>query len=160
MAKNLSMYSITENIYTHSCPPLRYFCSLNLTFSHRIVQGKDCVLSLCAIVLRSSPPSHVSTSNGHRNSQLFCVHYRSMPSSTITLFSGLTSFDRKSNTYFVLLQRYFFTFRKATSPNIISGPYFRQHLCYFHLRNLHNLYVPYIDSCKWKSTNLGLSTVA
>jgi hypothetical protein len=32
-------------------------------------------LSLCAIVLRSSPPSHVSTCNGQRSSQLFCVHY-------------------------------------------------------------------------------------
>jgi hypothetical protein len=30
---------------THSCPPLRYFCSLNLTVSHRIIQGKDWVLS-------------------------------------------------------------------------------------------------------------------
>jgi hypothetical protein len=32
-------------------------------------------LSLCAIVLRSSPPSHVSTFTGQRSSQLFCVHY-------------------------------------------------------------------------------------
>jgi hypothetical protein len=41
----LSMYSITENITTYSCPPLRYFCSLNLNVSHRIIQGKNCVLS-------------------------------------------------------------------------------------------------------------------
>jgi hypothetical protein len=34
-----------------------------------------CSLSVCAIVLRSSPPSHVSTCNGQRSSQLFCVHY-------------------------------------------------------------------------------------
>jgi hypothetical protein len=34
-----------------------------------------CSLSLCAIVLRSSPPSHVSTCHGQRSSQLFCVHY-------------------------------------------------------------------------------------
>jgi len=32
-----------------------------------------CSLSLCAIVLQSSPPSHVSTSNGQRSLQLFCV---------------------------------------------------------------------------------------
>jgi hypothetical protein len=30
---------------THSCPPLRYFCSLKLTVSHCITQGKDWVLS-------------------------------------------------------------------------------------------------------------------
>jgi hypothetical protein len=30
---------------THSCPPLRYFFSLNVTLSHRIVLGKDWVLS-------------------------------------------------------------------------------------------------------------------
>jgi hypothetical protein len=34
-------------------------------------------LSLCAFVLPSSPSSHVSTSNGQRSSQLFCVHYNS-----------------------------------------------------------------------------------
>jgi hypothetical protein len=33
-----------------------------------------CSLSLCAIFLRSPPPSHVSASNGQRGSQLFCVH--------------------------------------------------------------------------------------
>jgi hypothetical protein len=48
MANSLSMYSITENIY-YSCPPLRFFCSLNLTVSHRIIQGKDWVLSLYAL---------------------------------------------------------------------------------------------------------------
>jgi hypothetical protein len=30
---------------THSCPPLRSFGSLNVTVSHRIIQGKDWVLS-------------------------------------------------------------------------------------------------------------------
>jgi hypothetical protein len=33
-----------------------------------------CSLSLCAIVFRSPPASHVSTSNSQRSSQLFCVH--------------------------------------------------------------------------------------
>jgi hypothetical protein len=32
-------------------------------------------LFLCAIVLRSPPASHVSTSYGQWSSQLFCVHY-------------------------------------------------------------------------------------
>jgi hypothetical protein len=61
---------------THSCPPLRYFCSLKLTVAHRIIQGKDWVFSLYAIVLRSPTPSHVSSCNGQRRSQLFCVDYR------------------------------------------------------------------------------------
>jgi hypothetical protein len=60
---------------THSCPPLLYFCSLNPTVSHGIIQANDCFLSLCAIVFRSSPASHVSSSNGQWRSQLFCVHY-------------------------------------------------------------------------------------
>jgi len=34
-----------------------------------------CFLSLCAIVFRSPPASHVSSSNGQWSSQLFCVHY-------------------------------------------------------------------------------------
>jgi hypothetical protein len=41
----LSMYSITENIYCSQLSSVRYFCSLNLTVSHRIIQGKDWVLS-------------------------------------------------------------------------------------------------------------------
>jgi hypothetical protein len=30
---------------THSCPPLRFFCSLNLNVSHCIIQGNDYVFS-------------------------------------------------------------------------------------------------------------------
>jgi hypothetical protein len=30
-------------------PQLRYFCSLNLTVPHHIIQGKDCVLSPCVL---------------------------------------------------------------------------------------------------------------
>jgi hypothetical protein len=74
----LSMYSITENIYCSQLssvaillkPEPNCFTSYNT----RKVLGSH---SLCAIVLRSSPPSHVSTSNGQRSSQLFCVHYNS-----------------------------------------------------------------------------------
>jgi hypothetical protein len=70
------MYSITENIYCSQLssvaillqPKLKYFTS----YSTRKGLGS---LSPCAIALRSSPPSHVSTCNGQRSSQLFCVHY-------------------------------------------------------------------------------------
>jgi hypothetical protein len=70
-----SVWACLKTFTTHSYPPLRYFCSLNLNVSHRIIQGNDCFLSLCAIVFRSPPASHVSTSNGQWSSQLFCVHY-------------------------------------------------------------------------------------
>jgi hypothetical protein len=72
----MSMYSITENIYYSHLysvaillQPERNCCT---SYNTRKVLGSH---SLCAIVLRSSPPSHVSTSNGQRSSQLFCVHY-------------------------------------------------------------------------------------
>jgi hypothetical protein len=78
----LSMYSITENIYYSQLSSVaivlqpepncftsyntrKALCSLSLSLS----------LSLCAVALPSSPSSHVSTSNGQRSSQLFCVHY-------------------------------------------------------------------------------------
>jgi hypothetical protein len=72
----LSMYSITENIYCsrlssvaiHLQPEPNCFTSYN-------TRKGLCSVSLCAIVLRSPPPSHVSTSNGQRSSQLFCVDY-------------------------------------------------------------------------------------
>jgi hypothetical protein len=70
------MYSITENIYYSQLssvalllqPEPKCFTSYNT------MKGLGS-LSLCAIVLRSSPPSHVSTCNSQRSSQLFCVHY-------------------------------------------------------------------------------------
>jgi hypothetical protein len=40
-------------------------------------------LYLCAIVLRSSPPSHVSACNGQRSLQLFCVHYKEISNARI-----------------------------------------------------------------------------
>jgi hypothetical protein len=81
---------------THSCPPLRYFCSLNLTVSHRIIQGNDCFLPLCDIVFRSPPASHVSSSNGQWSSQLFCVY-------CINSGSWLYNKQPKQPTYFVRL---------------------------------------------------------
>jgi hypothetical protein len=61
---------------THSCPPLRYSLQPepNCFTSYNTRKGLRS-LSLCAIVLRSSPSSHVSTCNSQRSSQLFCVHY-------------------------------------------------------------------------------------
>jgi hypothetical protein len=69
----LSMYSTTENIYYSQLSSVAILVQPE-PVSHRIIQGKDCVLSLCAIVLRSPPPSHVYTYNCQRRSQLFCVH--------------------------------------------------------------------------------------
>jgi hypothetical protein len=71
----LSMYSITENIYCSQLssvaillqPEPKCFTSYN-------TREWLCSLSLCTIVLRS--PFHVSTSNGQRSLQLFCVHHR------------------------------------------------------------------------------------
>jgi hypothetical protein len=81
MAKSLSehVYIITENIYSSQLssvaillqPEPNCFTSYNTRTRKRL-----CSLSLCAIVLRSPPPFHVSTSNGQRSSQLFCVHYK------------------------------------------------------------------------------------
>jgi hypothetical protein len=71
----LSMYSITENIY-YSQLSSDAILLQSEPVSHRTIQGKDCVLS--PSVLSSCglpPPSHVSTSNGQRSSQLFCVRY-------------------------------------------------------------------------------------
>jgi hypothetical protein len=75
-AKSLSMYSITENIYYSQLP---YFLLLlwperNCFTSYNTRKGL-CSLSPCAIVLRSSPPSHLSACNGQESWQLFCVHY-------------------------------------------------------------------------------------
>jgi hypothetical protein len=70
----VSMYSITENIYYSELSSVAILLQPE-PVSHRIIQGNDCFLSLCAIVFRSPPASHASTCNGQRSSQLFCVHY-------------------------------------------------------------------------------------
>jgi hypothetical protein len=70
------MYSITENIY---CSQLSSVALLlqperNCFTLYNTRKGLGSA-SLRAIVLRSSPPSHVSACNGQRSSQLFCIHY-------------------------------------------------------------------------------------
>jgi hypothetical protein len=69
MAKSLSMYSITENIYYSqlSSNALLLQPEPNCFTSYNTRKGL-CSLSLCA-ALRSSPPSHVSNCNGQRSSQ-------------------------------------------------------------------------------------------
>jgi hypothetical protein len=76
MANSLSMYSITENIYYSQLSSVAILLQPepNCFTSYNTRKGLRS-LSLCAIVLRSPPPSHVSTSRGQRISQLFCVHY-------------------------------------------------------------------------------------
>jgi hypothetical protein len=69
------VYSITENIYYSqlSSDAILLQPEPNCFTSHNTRKGL-CYFSLCAIVLRSLPPSHVATCNGQRNSQLFSVH--------------------------------------------------------------------------------------
>jgi hypothetical protein len=76
MANSLSMYSITKNIYYSQLSSVAIFLQPepNCFTSYNTRKGL-CSLSLCTIVLLSPPPSHMSTSNGQRSSQLFCVHY-------------------------------------------------------------------------------------
>jgi hypothetical protein len=73
----LSMYNITENIYYSQLSSVAILLQPepNCFTSYNTRKGL-CSLSLCAIVLRSPPAYHVSTSNGQRSSQLFCVHYK------------------------------------------------------------------------------------
>jgi hypothetical protein len=71
----LRIYSVTENIYysqlsSVALQPAAWTCFTSYNTTKGLLS-----LSLCAIVFRSSPPSHVSTCNGQRSSQLFCVHY-------------------------------------------------------------------------------------
>jgi hypothetical protein len=79
----LSMYSITENIY---CSQLFSVAILlqpepNCFTSYSTMKGL-CSLSICAIALRSPSSSHVSTCNGQRSSQLFCVHCKGLVACT------------------------------------------------------------------------------
>jgi hypothetical protein len=72
----LSMHSITENIYYSqlSSVTLLLHPERNCFTLYNTRKGLGS-LSLCAIVLRASLPSHVSTCNDQRSSHLFCVHY-------------------------------------------------------------------------------------
>jgi hypothetical protein len=76
MANSLSMYCITENIYYSQLSSVAILLQPEPNcFTSYNTRKRLGYLSLCAIVLRSSPPSHVSTCNGQRSSQLFCVNY-------------------------------------------------------------------------------------
>jgi hypothetical protein len=74
MANSLSMYGITENIYYSQLSSVAILLQPepNCFTSYSTRKGL-CSLSVC-YRLTVSPSSHVSTSNGQRISQLFCVH--------------------------------------------------------------------------------------
>jgi hypothetical protein len=84
----LSMYSITENIYYSQLSSVSLLLQpeRNCFTSYNIRKGM-CSLSLCAIVLRFTPPSHLSTCNGQRSWQLFCVHYTTIVSQRLRRYS-------------------------------------------------------------------------
>jgi hypothetical protein len=73
------MYSVTENIYYSQLSSVAILQQPepNCFTSYNTRKGL-CSLSLCAIVLRSPPPSHVSISNDQRSSQLLCVRYSAL----------------------------------------------------------------------------------
>jgi hypothetical protein len=90
----LSMYSITENIYYTQLSSVAILLQpdRNCFTSYNTRKGLGS-LSLCAIALRSFPPSHVSTCNSQRSSLLFCVRYMSILYGvflliSVVLFSG------------------------------------------------------------------------
>jgi hypothetical protein len=73
------MYSITENIYYSQLSSVAILLQPEPNcFTSYNTRKWLCFLSLFAVVFRSPPASHVSTCNGQRSSQLFCVHYISM----------------------------------------------------------------------------------
>jgi hypothetical protein len=77
IVNSLSMYSITENIYSSQLSSVTTLLQPEPScFSLYNTRKRLCFLSLCAIVLRSPPASHVPTSNGQWSSQLFCGHYK------------------------------------------------------------------------------------
>jgi hypothetical protein len=70
------MYSITENIYYSQLSSVAILLQPEPNCLTSCNTWKWlCFLSLCAIVFRSPPASHVSSSNGQWSSQLFCVCY-------------------------------------------------------------------------------------
>jgi hypothetical protein len=76
MANSLSVYSVTENIYYSKLSSVAILLQPEPNcFTSYNTRRRLGFLFVCAIVLRSFPPSHVSTSNGQRSLQLFCVHY-------------------------------------------------------------------------------------
>jgi hypothetical protein len=82
----LSMCSITENIYCSQLSSVAILLQPEPNcFTSYSTRKALCSFSLCAIVLRSPTPSHVSTCNGQRSSQLFCVHYNFFYNCSIVL---------------------------------------------------------------------------
>jgi hypothetical protein len=73
--RSLSMYSITENIYYSQLSSAALPLQPEPDFTSYNTRKGFGYISLYAIVLRSSPPSHVSTCTSQRSLQLFCVHY-------------------------------------------------------------------------------------
>jgi hypothetical protein len=69
------MYSITENIYYSQLSSVAILLQpeRNCFTPYNTRKGLGS-LSLCSIVLRSLPPSHVYTCNSQQISQLFCVN--------------------------------------------------------------------------------------
>jgi hypothetical protein len=91
----LSMYSKTENIYYSQLSSVAILPQPEpVLTSYNTRKGLISLIS-CAIALRSSPPSQVSTCNGQRSSHLFCVHYtrNELPEATITKHLVYTSFS-------------------------------------------------------------------
>jgi hypothetical protein len=72
----LSMYSKAENIYYSQLSSVAILLQPEPNcFTSYNTSEWLCFLSLCAVVFRSYPASHVSSSNGQWSSQLFCVYY-------------------------------------------------------------------------------------
>jgi hypothetical protein len=70
------MYSITENIYYSQLSSVAILLQPEpACFTSYNSWKWLCFLSFCAIVFRSPPASHVSSSNGQWSSQLLCVYY-------------------------------------------------------------------------------------
>jgi hypothetical protein len=105
----LSMYSITEKIYYSQLssvaiplqPETNCFTSYN-------AREWLCFLSPCAIVFRSPPASHVSSSNGQWSSQLFCVHYTGLCQTSNCVWLDMSAYadgdrHRVSNWEFYIL---------------------------------------------------------
>jgi hypothetical protein len=93
MANSLSMYSITENIYYSQLSSVAILLQPEPNcFTSYNTRKWLCFFFLCAIVLRSPPPS-VSTCKGQRSSQLFCVYYRHVTVQMETRSSLLSLID-------------------------------------------------------------------
>jgi hypothetical protein len=84
MANSLSRYSITENIYCSQLSSVEILMQPEPDcFTSYNTRKGLCSVSLCDVILRSPASSHVSTSNGQRSSQLFCVHRNFVKSSAL-----------------------------------------------------------------------------